>query len=146
MNDITIAAITIKDAEYKAVWQLREDVLRKPLGMSLVNEDLSMDTEDTIFIAKQDDNVIGCLMLHSISDTVMKFRQMAVNNQWQGKGIGRLLMTEAEKAIAAKGCTTVMLHARQVVCGFYESLGYDITSSAFTEVGIPHVIMKKTLA
>lgn len=146
MNDITIAEVTIQDPEYKEIWQLREDVLRNPLGMSLVNEDLSMDKEDTIFIAKHEDKVIGCLMLHSISDIVMKFRQMAVNEQWQGKGVGRLLMTAAETAIAAKGYTTIMLHARQVVCGFYESLGYDITSSAFTEVGIPHVIMKKVLA
>jgi GNAT superfamily N-acetyltransferase len=146
MNDITIATVTSKDPEYKAVLQLREDVLRKPLGMSLANEDLSMDAEDTIFIALHDGQVIGCLMLHSISDTVMKFRQMAVSEVWQGKGIGRLLMTAAEQQIAAKGYTTIMLHARQIVCGFYEALGYDITSSAFTEVGIPHVIMKKVLA
>lgn len=145
MDNIVVKSITIADPEYTQVWQLREDVLRKPLGMSLANEDLGMDAEDTIWIAESDGSVIGCLMLHSISDTVMKFRQMAVSEQWQGKGIGRLLMTEAEKNIATKGYTTIMLHARQIVSDFYEKLGYDITSSAFTEVGIPHVIMKKVL-
>jgi predicted GNAT family N-acyltransferase len=84
-------------------------------------------------------------MLHSISDTVMKFRQMAVSADWQGKGVGRKLMTKAEEDIKAKGYTTIMLHARQIVADFYLALDYDITSSAFTEVGIPHVIMKKIL-
>lgn len=146
MSNINIRTIGVNDPEYKAVWQLREDVLRLPIGLSLKNEDLSMDAGDTIYIAEADGEVIGCLMLHSISDTVMKFRQMAVASSAQGKGIGRMLMTKAEQDIAGKGYTTVMLHARQVVCGFYEALAYHITSSAFTEVGIPHVIMKKILA
>lgn len=145
MDKITVSSVTIASPEYKEVWQLREDVLRKPLGMSLANEELSMDNDDTIFIASHNGKVIGCLMLHSISDTVMKFRQMAVSYDWQGKGIGRLLMTAAEEDIAARGYTTIMLHARQIVSDFYEKLGYDITSSAFTEVGIPHVIMKKMI-
>ncbi len=145
MENITVAVIRSSAPEYKEVWQLREDVLRKPLGMSLVNEDLSMDAEDDIYIAISDGKVIGCLMLHSISDTVMKFRQMAVSADWQGKGVGRKLMTKAEEDIKAKGYTTIMLHARQIVADFYLALDYDITSSAFTEVGIPHVIMKKIL-
>lgn len=145
MSEISVSAITIKDPAYTEVWQLREDVLRKPLGLSLVNEDLGMDAEDIIYIAEEEGKVIGCLMLHKISDTVMKFRQMAVSPELQGKGIGRLLMTTAEQDIAVEGYTTVILHARQVVSGFYLSLGYHITSSVFTEVGIPHVIMKKML-
>ncbi len=145
MENITVAVIRSSAPEYKEVWQLREDVLRKPLGMSLVNEDLSMDAEDDIYIAISDGKVIGCLMLHSISNTVMKFRQMAVSADWQGKGVGRKLMTKAEEDIKAKGYTTIMLHARQIVADFYLALDYDITSSAFTEVGIPHVIMKKIL-
>ena len=145
MSNISISTITVNDAAYGQVWQLREEVLRKPLGMSLKNEDLSMDAEDVIYIACEGDKVVGCLMLHSISDTVMKFRQMAVDTAMQGKGIGRMLVTAAEEDIKTKGYTTVILHARQHVCGFYEALDYFITSSAFTEVGIPHVIMKKML-
>jgi predicted GNAT family N-acyltransferase len=145
MSNISISTITVNDAAYQQVWQLREDVLRRPIGLSLKNEDLGMDAEDVIYIATDGDKVVGCLMLHSISDTVMKFRQMAVDASMQGKGIGRMLMTRAEEDIAAKGYTTIMLHARQVVSDFYEKLGYHITSSAFTEVGIPHVIMKKML-
>lgn len=145
MSDITIVTTTAGTDIYEGVWQLREDVLRKPIGLSLKNEDLSMDKEDIIYAAMKDGKVIGCLMLHSISDTVMKFRQMAVDSSMQGAGIGRMLMEQAEKDITARGYTTVILHARQVVAGFYEALNYHITSSVFTEVGIPHVIMKKML-
>ncbi len=146
MQDISITHVTHSAPEYAEVWQLREDVLRRPLGMSLKNEDLGMDAEDIIFIAKHDGKVIACLMLHHIGGPIMKLRQMAVAETWQGKNIGRLLVTEAEKYCALNGFTTIILHARQVVCGFYESLDYYITSSVFTEVGIPHLIMKKELS
>ena len=35
MSRIAITHITSKDTRYQAVWELREEVLRKPLGMSL---------------------------------------------------------------------------------------------------------------
>ena len=143
MNDISISVITSADPAYQEVWDLREAVLRQPLGMSLKNEDLSMDHEDKIFIARKEGKVIACLMLHHVGGPVMKLRQMAVYDQFQGTGVGRKLVTAAEEYCRENGMSTIVLHARQVVCGFYESLGYDITSSAFTEVGIPHVIMKK---
>ena len=145
MSNITISYITAKAPEYNDVWQLREEVLRKPLGLSLKDGDQSMDTDDVIFIAKEADKVVGCLMLHSISTTIVKFRQMAVAPEYQGKGIGKMIVNAAEKFVAEQEYATITLHARQVVMGFYESLGYNTTSSVFTEVGIPHVIMKKSL-
>ncbi len=145
MLELEISYIDYRAPEYHEVWQLRENVLRIPLGMSLKNENLDMDAGDTIFIAKYDGAVIACLMLHHIGDPVVKFRQMAVDAQWQGKGVGARLIAAAEAHAVSKGYSTVILHARQVVCGFYESQGYYITSSVFTEVGIPHVIMKKDL-
>ena len=145
MSEITITYITSKAPEYKDVWQLREEVLRKPLGLSLKDGDQSMDADDIIFIAKERDKVVGCLMLHSISTSIVKFRQMAISPEYQGKGIGSKIVTAAEKFVADQKYKTITLHAREVVTGFYKNLGYNTTSSIFTEVGIPHVIMKKEL-
>lgn len=145
MEQINILAVTRNSPEYEQVWQLREEVLRKPLGMSLKNEDLSMDAVDNIFIATEKDRVIGCLMLHDIDGSIIKFRQMAVYGEWQSKGIGKLLIQAAEKHAAAKGYTTVKLHARMVAEGFYRRLGYTPEGAQFTEVGIPHVLMQKNL-
>ena len=145
MHQVTISITNSAGPEYQQVWQLREDILRKPLGMSLKNEDLSMDAEDVIFIAKNGDDVIGCLMLHHLDSDTIKFRQMAVYDAWQGKNIGRLLMESAEKYAAEQGYRQVSLHARKVVSGFYTALGYKTVGDEFEEVGIAHLLMKKAL-
>ncbi len=146
MNNITVSIVRSTTPEYEAVWQLREEILRKPLGMSLRNENLSMDAEDDIFVAKDGDKVIGCLMLHHVDGDTIKFRQMAVYNEWQGKQIGRLLMETAEAYAAGKGYKTISLHARKVVSGFYTALGYHTVGDEFFEVNIPHLLMKKHIA
>ena len=145
MNNISIAITDSSSPYYQQIWQLREDVLRIPIGLSLKNEDLSMDAEDVIFIAKNADEVMGCLMLHRLDATTIKFRQMAVYDAWQGTGIGRLLMEAAEKYAFEQGYSKVSLHARKIVSGFYQRLGYICIGNEFEEVGISHVLMEKLL-
>jgi N-acetylglutamate synthase-like GNAT family acetyltransferase len=142
---VTIRTITVSDREaYEQVYALREEVLRKPIGLSLKNEDLSADKMDTIVIAEQGNEVIGCLMIHPTDDTkVMKLRQMAVSDKEQGRGIGKQLMLAAEQVIWNKGCERIVLHARVTAREFYDKLNYKTTSAVFTEVGIPHVVMEK---
>lgn len=143
MENITISYITINSPKYKQVWELREEVLRKPLGLSLKNEDLSWDNNDVMFIAEHNGKVIGCLMLHEVAGGDIKLRQMAVYNNWQGKGIGRMLVNSAEKFCAEKGYCRIVLHARKEALGFYNALGYAAHGDEFSEVGIPHFAMVK---
>jgi predicted GNAT family N-acyltransferase len=37
------------------------------------------------------------------------------------------------------------MHARKNAIGFYEKMGYQVTSEEFLEVTIPHVVMEKKL-
>jgi predicted GNAT family N-acyltransferase len=146
MGHIAITHITSADARYQGVWDLREEVLRRPLGMSLKNEDLSKDHEDVIFIAEEEDKVIGCLMLHDTGNGIMQFRQMAVYDAWQGQGVGRQLMLAAEQYCVQQSYSSITLHARSVAMGFYKGLGYAVDGDEFAEVGIPHYIMNKKLS
>ena len=70
---------------------------------------------------------------------------MAVTENYQGKGIGNMLITAAEEICRQKGYNKVILHARETAEGFYARLGYMKTSGLFTEVGIPHYVMEKQL-
>jgi predicted GNAT family N-acyltransferase len=145
MSGITISHINSSSPKYRQVWDLREEILRKPLGMSLKNEDLSKDHTDTIFIAELNDEVIACLMLHRIDEETLQLRQMAVSDEWQGKGVGRLLVIAAEQYSKSEEFTKIILHARKVAVGFYKRLEYHISGEEFTEVGIPHFLMGKGL-
>jgi N-acetylglutamate synthase-like GNAT family acetyltransferase len=144
LEGIVVSRIDITDPKYPQVYQLREEMLRKPIGLSLKDENLSADAQNAIFIAEHNDAVIGCVMLYPIADEEkIKLRQMAVYDEWQGKGIGKILVDTAENYAKDKGYSAIILHARKVSEGFYKKLGYDTTSSEFTEVGIPHVVMEK---
>ena len=144
MEGIVVSRIDINDAKYPQVYNLREEILRKPIGLSLKHENLSADAQNAILIAEHEGAVVGCVMLYPIADEEkIKLRQMAVYDEWQGKGIGKLLVDAAEAYAKEKGYISIILHARKVAEGFYKRLGYYTTSSEFTEVGIPHVVMEK---
>jgi N-acetylglutamate synthase-like GNAT family acetyltransferase len=144
-NDIIIIQTDFHYPQYQQVWDLREAVLRKPLGLSLKNDNLSRDYIDTIFVAEHNDRVIGCVFMHYIDEQQLQLRAMAVYDEWQGKGVGRLLVQAAEQFAREKNFDKILLHAREVALNFYSGMGYSITSDKFTEVGIPHFMMEKRL-
>lgn len=84
-------------------------------------------------------------MLVNEGDGVVRLRQMAVNNNLQGKGVGRALMNFAENIARDQGFRRLTMHARKTAIGFYEHLGYQICSEEFEEVTIPHYVMEKRL-
>jgi N-acetylglutamate synthase-like GNAT family acetyltransferase len=127
------------------VWQLREDVLRIPLGLSLRNEDLSRDKINEIFIAEADGRVIGCVFMQPMDAASIQLRAMAVYPEWQGRGVGALLVAAAEEWSRTAGYQRIELHARKVAMGFYLAIGYQSFGDQFTEVGIPHFMMEKSL-
>jgi len=60
-----------------------------------------------------------------------------------GAGLGRKLMTEAMPAIKEKfSCNKIIVHAQKQAQGFYEKLGFTVTSPDYLEEGIPHVTME----
>ena len=126
--------------------ELRDRVLRIPLGLSVRNDDLSQDVHDVLLVACRNSEVIGCVILHPIDNDVVRLRAMAITPEYQRKGIGQLLVEEAERTAREEGFLRIVLHARIVVAGFYEKLGYLRQGGVFTEVGIPHVLMQKTPA
>ncbi|GAB2666158.1 GNAT family N-acetyltransferase [Flavihumibacter cheonanensis] len=131
--------------EYQQMIKLRDEILRKPLGLSFSQEELMQEKDQILIGAFDDDKMLGCCMLVNEGDGVVRLRQMAVNNNLQGKGIGRALMNFAENIARDQGFKRLTMHARKTAVGFYEHLGYQISSEEFEEVTIPHYIMEKRL-
>ncbi len=82
--------------EYLQMVRLRNDMLRKPLGLTFSQDELDGEANDILMGAFEDDRILGCCLLTKIDDTTVRLRQMAVPNNLQGKGIGRALMVFAE--------------------------------------------------
>jgi len=131
--------------EYLQMLRLRDDILRKPLGLTFDEEELKHEKDNMLIGAFDDDQMLGCCMLVEENPTTVKLRQMAVPNDLQGKGIGRALMNFAENIARDRGYKIVSMHARKNAIGFYEKMGYVVSSPEFIEVTIPHHIMEKKL-
>lgn len=132
-------------AEYQQMVKLRDDILRKPLGLSFTPEELESEKDNLLIAAYEDDLMLGCCMLVEEEPGVARLRQMAVLNDLQGKGIGRALMHFAENIARDRGYKSICMHARANAVGFYEKVGYRVKGDRFMEVTIPHYLMEKRL-
>jgi len=131
--------------EYQQMVKLRDDILRKPLGLGFDPQELEDEKDNLMIGAFEDGNILGCAMLVEESLSVVKLRQMAVLNALQGKGIGRALMQFAENLARDHGYKVLTMHARKHAVGFYEKMGYSVKGSEFLEVSIAHYEMEKQL-
>ncbi len=125
---------------------LRDEVLRKPLGLKFHLKDIAEEW-DAIHLGCYSDQglLLGGLILHPLSDEVVKMRQVAVRPDARGQGTGTHLAKAAEKLAFELGFRQMILHAREEAVPFYKKLHYKIVGKPFTEVGIRHRKMKKEL-
>jgi GNAT superfamily N-acetyltransferase len=131
--------------EYLQMVKLRDDMLRKPLGLSFSKEELENEKENLLIGAFEDDRLLGCCMIVEEKPGQARLRQMAVLNDLQGKGIGRALMQFAENLARDHGYRLLTMHARKNAVLFFEKMGYRINGSEFEELTIPHFVMEKQL-
>ena len=131
--------------EYRQMVKLRDDILRKPLGLGFTDNELEEERDHMLIGAFEEEQILGCCMLVEEEAGTVRLRQMAVLNNLQGKGIGRALMTFAENLARDRGYKKLTMHARKHAIGFYEKMGYKVAGSEFEEVTIPHYVMQKPL-
>ncbi len=131
--------------EYKQMVELRNEVLRKPLGITFEPGELERETEDILIAAFEEEKMLGCCLLTKVDKDSIRLRQMAVQNNLQGKGIGATMMNYAENVARDAGYKKMIMHARKTAIDFYKKSGYKISGKEFQEITIPHIIMEKSL-
>jgi len=142
---MAIKIIDYCSREYDQMIELRKSVLREPLGLSYSKEDLERDKNDLLIGAFEEDVMLACCILTRKEPGIFQLRQMAVDQKMQRNGVGAAIMHFAENLAKDSGGKLLMMHARKTAIGFYEKLGYAAGGDEFSEVGIPHVQMSKSL-
>ena len=161
---LTIYEIAFESPEYAACCRLRDEVLRRPLGVSLSVADRrgedrqihlaafngqsngDVDASEAVPSPHPDGCVVGCVLLKPLDATSVKLRQMAVAPSHQRQGVGTQLVRAAIDWARAAGFATIELHARETALDFYIRLGFAIDGDPFEEVGLPHRAMTQSLA
>lgn len=131
--------------EYWATVELRDAVLRKPLGLAFSLEELEAERDSHHLAFFQGNDLAGCLVLRPAGNGDIQMRQVAVDPGQRGRGIGTALVNRSEKLALELGYQRMILHAREPAVPFYERLGYCKMGDRFEEVTIPHWSMQKTL-
>jgi ribosomal protein S18 acetylase RimI-like enzyme len=142
--DIKIRWISHGSQEYEKSLNLREEVLRKPLGLRLEREVLNEENAN-LLTAWYRERCVGTMVMFKDDNETARMKAVAVDSQFQGRGIGKNMVEEFEKEACRLGLKKVSLHARKVVIEFYEKLGYEAVGEEFYEVTIPHKKMSKNL-
>jgi GNAT superfamily N-acetyltransferase len=131
--------------EYQQMLKMRDDILRKPLGLKISVDEIEKEKENLFIAAFEDEQMLGCCMIVEMDPKKARLRQMAVLNNLQGKGIGRALIQFAENIARDHGYRIMSMHARKPTVPFFEKMGYKVTGPEFIEITIPHFEMEKDL-
>ena len=130
--------------EYKKAVALREEILRKPLGLFFTKGELGMEKEHVHIAGFLGQEMCATAVLVPDRDE-MKMQRVALKASFQGKGIGSALMRFCEEYATKHGFKSIYCHARGTAVQFYQKNQYSIEGEPFDEDGIPHNKMRKMI-
>ncbi len=142
MNFITI---DFASDLYDKTLDLRNSHLRKPIGLTLSETDKQNEDKQLHFGVIIENQLIACAVIKPVDTRIAKLRQMLVIPAFQGAGVGSFLVREIEHFIAQYGFEDIHINARVTASEFYNKLGYYEQGLPFIEVGIPHIMMIKSI-
>ncbi len=135
--------------EFKAYYALRYRVLREPFGLPKGTEKDDYEPISLHFIAVDDrkpEEIIGAVKMFEKAPGIAQFSHLAVNENHQGQGIGRLLVDTVEEHARQMGYKIIGTSTRLTATGFYEKLGYRVIGVDYLMIGrMQTVWMEKEL-
>lgn len=105
------------------VHYVRTEGMVKDFNLTLEGE-FEADTPEDIYVLALDENLPVSTCRLKIHDETGKIERVATIPQYRSKGIGALVITEAEKWLKELGAKKVVINSRIAAVKFYEKLGY----------------------
>ncbi len=100
-------------------------------GITLRAEFDERDTPDTRYIVLTDsDFPVATCRLYELGGGAAMIGRVVVLPEYRGKGLGSLVMKEAESWLRDTGAVKAVVESRDVAVGFYEKLGYTVADSS----------------
>lgn len=125
---------------------LRYTVLRQPWDKPKDTATDNLEFSSVNAYVEVHGNVVACGRLQDNGKGIGQIRYMAVHSNYQGKGLGKLIVTKLEEEAKKINLTTIELQARENALEFYKSQGYFIKETSFKlwEI-IQHYLMTKEI-
>ena len=131
--------------EFQRYRNLRWKILRAPYNEPKITEQDDAGIVDfPIMVCEVDGIPIGVGRAHFISEDEAQIRSISVEPEWEGKGIGSIVLIKLEKIVTEKGAKRIIIHARNSAIEFYKKNGYTEVEPSYTLFGeIEHTLMEK---
>ena len=127
----------------KQYWQginLRNKYLKLSAEKPCIQRLPKDEKNDLHIVAEIDSVVIGTLMLSKKNSSTVQVKQVAIDESFQGNGLGKELLFFAEELARKLGFSTVYLTGRSQAWGFYEKFGYRSLGQSYYD---GKVLLKK---
>ena len=132
------------EKEWEAYYDLRYEVLRKPLGKPIGSERNEGDAIGIHFALFDNDVIRAIARLDPMDKNTCQVRFVAVSSEMQGKGYGKLIMLRVEAEGRKEGYSKLILHARDYAVEFYKKLDYKLIGESYKLFDIlQHYLMEK---
>ncbi|MBY0423149.1 MAG: GNAT family N-acetyltransferase [Parvularculaceae bacterium] len=134
------------DALFAEAVDLRDRVLRAPLGRASARHETERDAKGVHFVALRSSKVVGCLALYPDGAAAAELKSMAVAPEARREGVGAAMYRCLEGWARGKGIGAIAAEARIGAVAFYESCGFTAESEDYMLHGVQHRRMRKLLA
>ncbi len=124
--------------------QIREQVFIKEQGFKS-EYDKKDDIATHIVIYDGDEAIATCRLFEIDTNGTYIVGRLAVKKELRGKGIGKILIDEAQKLVLQNGGNCIIVHAQVRAKEFYNKVGFVEYGKTDYEQGCPHLWMKKCI-
>jgi len=87
--------------------------------------------DSVVYKADFKDQTIGCYVLYSIDKETIEIKNIVIDEKYQGKGIGTILLKDAIERVKLKGLKRITIGTGNSSVGqlyLYQKIGFRITS------------------
>ena len=130
--------------DFEQCYNLRWDVLRKPLNKPWGSEKDNFDSASNHIMICNRSKVVGVGRIKINSSDEAQIDYVAVDEKYRKKGVGRIILKELEYIVKER-VKKIILHSRENSIEFYRKNGYDILNKSYISSGIVHYKMIKLI-
>ena len=123
---------------------IREAVFIREQGFANEYDEID-ETAKHIVIYDGEKAVATCRIFWCDKENSHHVGRIAVLKEYRGTGLGRLIMSEAEKLTKSLGGKTLKLGGQLRAAGFYDKIGYERCGKEYLDEGYPHIPFVKYL-
>ena len=129
-----------------AIIDLRYTILRKPWDQPKETATDGMEESSINAFIEDKGKVIACGRIQDNGGAVGQIRYMAVDANYRGKGLGKLIVAKLEEEAKHIHLQIIELQARENAVEFYKSQGYVVKDTSFKLWDIiQHYLMTKEI-